>query len=555
MTVAQFDLFTDAPEREDPPPPARSGALRDYQVLSVKRVLEKLGEFSSTLLCLPTGTGKTRTASEVVAQWGGPVLWLAHRQELIDQGKRDLERYTGENYVSVEKAEQYAGRSRIVVASVQTLKGERLESFARRHDPTLIVIDEAHHAPAVSYKAILAAFPKAKVLGLTATPDRADEKAMGQVFESVAHVYEIQDAIRDKWLCDIRPVKVLVDAINLAAVRTVASDLNQGDLDAVMSVEEVLHGVVKPTLELAESRRTIMFTTSVANAHRMAEIFNRYKPGSAKAVDGATETWERRRILDEHKGGAFQYLCNVGVLTEGYDDPAVSCIGMARPTKSRALYAQCAGRGLRIFPGKSDCLLLDFVGNSGRHALVSGLDILAGKYDDETVAKAKEITERDTAVTASEALEQAAKEIEEARQREAARRAKVQGQVKYRTQAVDPFAILNVADPGKEAWAERFAVPASEKQIAALKKFGIEVPPTITKQQAMKLMGSAVGRSQHGLCTFKQLKVLQRYGIDQRNVSFAKAKNIIDALSANGWRQLPPAQMRTLMGRQPGEEG
>jgi superfamily II DNA or RNA helicase len=345
--AAQISLFGAPPPR----PVAVAEPLRPYQEAAIAAIADRFQEHRSTLLVMPTGTGKTRTFSAVAHAERGPVLVLAHREELIDQGRRALSRHTGD-LVTVEKAEQYASGSRIVMASVQTLKGERLANFARRFSPRLVIVDEAHHAVSPSYRVILDAFPDAKVLGVTATPDRADELAMGQVFDSVAFVYEIQEAIAEGYLCPIRIQRVLVDAIDLRGVKTVAGDLNQGQLDAVMSLEEVLHGVVKPTIELAGQRRTIVFTTSVDNAHRLAEIFNRYAPDSARAVDGTTAPEERARILRDHKGGAFQFLCNVGVLTEGYDDPAVSCVAMARPTKSRALYAQCAGRGLRPFPGK-----------------------------------------------------------------------------------------------------------------------------------------------------------------------------------------------------------
>jgi type I site-specific restriction endonuclease len=316
-----------------------------------------------------------------------------------------------------------------------------------------------------------------------------------------------------------------------------------------MSAEEVLHGVVRPTLELAGGRRTIVFTTSVENAHRMAEIFNRYRPESARAVDGGTDTDRRRRILADHKAGAYQFLCNVGVLTEGYDDPGVSCVAMARPTKSRSLYAQMAGRGLRILPGKDDCLLLDFAGNSGRHALASALDILAGKYDEATVAKAREIVERGEATRADEALERAAKLIEEAKAREAARRAKVKGNVRFRTEAVDPFAVLHLK-PLVDDYSERFGMTATEKQLEALKKFGIDIEPGMSRAAASQLMGSAIMRSRRGLCTFKQLKTLQRFGITDINIGFQRASEMLTAIAKNGWRL--PANMNA---REPGEEG
>ena len=477
--------------------PAEAFELRPYQEAAVIAIGEKLTEYRSTLLVMPTGTGKTRTFSAIAHIEPGPVLVLAHREELIDQGRADLKRYTGEA-VAVEKAEREAMGTRIVVASVQTLKGPRLEEFAQRHCPRLIIVDEAHHAVAPSYRAILDAFPDAKVLGVTATPDRADERAMGQVFDSVAFVYEIQQAIAEGYLCPIRVQRVLVDAIDLRAVRKVAGDFNQGELDIVMSAEEVLHGVVKPTLELAGKRRTIVFTTSVENAHRMAEIFNRYSPDSARAVDGGTETDRRRQILADHKAGRYQFLCNVGVLTEGYDDPSVSCVAMARPTTSRALYAQCAGRGLRILPGKADCLLLDFVGNSGAHSLASALDILAGNFDEPTVAKAREIAEREPGVRADEALRRAGEEIEEAKRREAERRAHIKGSVKHRTEIVlDPFAILHLKNPDNDGWDDRFGMDATEKQRATLSKWGVDLPPKLSRSAASRLIGTAIQATPH----------------------------------------------------------
>ncbi|HET6279432.1 MAG TPA: DEAD/DEAH box helicase, partial [Polyangia bacterium] len=346
---------------------ARGGVaagLRPYQVEAVQAIQDALKLTRSTLLVMATGLGKTQVFGAVTAAWPKPgrVLVLAHRDELLDQARRRLQQMTGE-YVDLEQAEFRASGARIVVGSVQTLsRPKRLERFPQDAFE-LVIVDEAHHAIAATYRRVLKWFEHAKVLGVTATPDRQDEQGMHNVFESVAYKREIEDGIKDGFLCPIRVTQIQVDKIELSAVRTTAGDLNQGDLDAVMSTEEVLHGVVDPTMKEAGDRRTIVFTTSVANAHRMAEIFNRYRIGCAQAVDGETATDKRRAILAGHKRGDFQFLVNVGVLTEGYDDPGVACVAMARPTKSRALYAQCAGRGLRIAPGKADCLLLDFVGN------------------------------------------------------------------------------------------------------------------------------------------------------------------------------------------------
>lgn len=556
--AAQIGLFApEAPVRMKPTAPERERRQpRPYQEQGIAAIAGKLAEHRSTLFVCPTGGGKTFVASTYVERHvpAAPVIWLAHREELVDQGIADLSEVVGE-FVAKEKADARALGGRLVVASVQTLKGDRLDDFKARYArPALIVVDEAHHAVAPSYRKILDAFPDAKVLGLTATPDRADERAMGQVFDSVAFVYEILDAINDGYLCPVVRQRVLVDAIDLSGVATVAGDLNQGELDTVMSLEKVLHGVVEPLIKEAGDRRTIVFSTSVENAHRMAEIINRYRPESARAVDGGTDFDQRRRILTDHKAGAYQFLCNVGVLTEGYDDPGVSCVAIARPTKSRSLYAQMAGRGLRILAGKKDCLLLDFVGKNGHHKLATALDILGGKYDEDVVAKAHELSDADDeagAMPAHELLEKAAKLIAEQKAREAARRAKVKGKVAYRTEAVDPFAILHVR-PLAEDHSARFGMTATEKQIAFLQRAGVEVPEAMSRQRASQLIGSVSKRRDLGLATFKQLKTLARYGVTDINVGFGRASEMIQAIVDNGWKL--PANLSTTTAREPGSD-
>jgi superfamily II DNA or RNA helicase len=555
----------------DAAPPAPAKARRPYQDQAIAGVQSNLATNRSTLLVLPTGTGKTFTAAEIVKGWPGQVLWCAHRTELIDQARAELTRICGE-IVTTEKAEQWGGGSRIVVASVQTLSGRcrifsddpdkkcmscgerqrqdlgacaasRLASFARRHPATLIVFDEAHHAVSPSYRAIADAFPAAKVLGLTATPDRGDERAMGQVFDSVAFVYEIQDAIRDGHLCPIRIKQVTVEGIDLAHISTVAGDLNQGELDAVMKAEAVLHGIIAPNddrdglIDLAGDRRTISFWTSVDAAHRAAEIINRYRPDSARAIDGMTATDRRKALLNDHKAGRYQQLANVGVLTEGYDDPAVSCIAMCRPTKSRALYAQCAGRGLRPFPGKVDCLLLDFVGNSGKHRLVSALDILAGKYDDEVIEKARDILEAQgmDGMLAQDALDQAQKLADAKKAREAAQRlrVKVTSGVKRRVVDVNPFAFLGVADPEADERYAGYRAEATGAQRAALDKAGVKYPEGVTKRQASALLDGMKARREAGLCTLRQSAALTKRGVDNADaLTFTDASRLMGLLGS-----------------------
>ncbi len=534
--------------------PGAGHALRPYQEAAVESVLAHLrGDARSTLVVMATGLGKTEVGVEVLARVGKRTLWLAHRDELVRQAADRIERNTGRR-PAIDKAEEMAPMlAPVVVASVQTISQDaRLARFGGPGAFALVVVDEAHHAPAASYRKVLDYYSGAKVLGLTATPDRADELAMGQVFDEVSYTYELPDAIRDGWLCPIRCQRVLCEDVRLADVGTVAGDLNQGQLDAIMRAEAVLHQVAKPTVDLAGGRRGLLFTTSIEAAHRLAEVLNRYKPDSAMALDGTTEMGERRRIIARHQRGEFQFLCNCAVFTEGYDDPGLSLIGIARPTKSRALYAQMVGRGTRNAPGKADLLLLDFVGNSGRHHLVSAVDILGGRYDDEVRA----LAERKVSDTQDpmRALEEAAREIEEERKRAAARRAGVRANVRYATQDVDPFAVLGVPDPRHID--DRFGgAPASDRQLETLAKFKVPLPATCTKRQASRLLGQLFQRIDKNLCTFRMADVLGKRGYDAREMSMTTAKRVLDALANNRWQPLSRDVRERLLERQPGEDG
>lgn len=551
-----LDLFT--PRVATAPAGVR---LRPYQQEACDRIDESLRTFRSTLASMATGTGKTTVFGEAVRRRAGRCLVLAHREELIEQASARIASQTGRQ-VSIEKADRYAPLvAQVVVASVQTLKPGRLERWPSGHFE-LVVVDEAHHAVADSYTRILKHFDTAKVLGVTATPDRGDERAMGQVFEDVAFVYDIGQAIDDDVLCKIRATQVFCDSIDLSGIKTVAGDLSADQLDAVMQTEQAIHEVVRPTLDLSGDRRTLVFTTSVALAHRMAEVFNRYRPDCARAVDGKTEAGQRKITLLDHQAGRYQFLVNVGVLTEGYDDPRIACVSMGRPTKSRALYAQMLGRGTRKAPDKADLLVLDFVGNTGRHRCMGPADVLGGKYPDDVVDRAAKAMADDPGADVLQALKDAerAARMEEAKakaEEERRLRAKGKAEVKYKAVEVDPFTILGVRDPGemgKGSWGDE---PATDKQIDLLKGKGVELK-NLTKRGASRLIGEIERRRLDGLSTFKQSRQLQRLGYDTKNMTFDQASALMSAVVANNWRRLTQQQEEAVMrtvNREPGVEG
>jgi len=542
---------------ECPVPLNDTQPLRPYQSEAVAGIRNALEANRSTLIVLPTGAGKTRVFSEVIHEWPGRVLVLAHRDELLQQAKDRIAERTGEA-VGLEQAAFFSGGQRVVVGSVQTMSQEhRLERW-RPSDFGLLVVDEAHHAPAKSYRKVLDYFAEAKVLGVTATPDRADEKAMGAVFESVAYCYEIEDAIRDHYLVPITVRSVFIDAINLTACRTVAGDLNQGDLDAAMAVEEALHGVVDATLRESGERKTLVFTTSVENSKRIAEIFNRYRAGSARSIDGKTPLDVRRGMLAAYRRHEYQYLVNCSIATEGFDCPEIGCVAMARPTKSRSLFAQMVGRGLRPAADKDDCLVLEFTGNSGKHRLASSVDILGGKYPEDEVEEAKRIVAKSAGMRADEALAAAHDAAEKRRVDEAARRADIRAKVAYRTQEFNPFDVFHMAHDKHDEWDARFGgAVASDSQLATMQKFGLDIPKGCTKQQAHRLIGTCITRINKGLASYKQIRALTKYNVDAVNMTKAHASEVMDSIAKNGWKRPSQDVFDRIIarGREPGEDG
>jgi superfamily II DNA or RNA helicase len=531
---------------------------------------------------MATGTGKTVVMGETAARWpAGRVMMLAHREELISQGAQKIGGMCNET-CGIEMAENHvvessSARPRVVMASVQSLNSQRNGRYRfEKFDPRsfgLLMIDEAHHSTAPTYRRVIDWFaknnPELRVLGVTATPDRTDEEALGQVFESVAYEYGIQDAIGDGWLVPIEQQFVHVEGLDLSQCNADKRDLKDGDVARVMQQEALLHRVVDPVVQLSGDSPTLVFAASVEHAHKMAEIFNRHKPGSAFAIDGTTDPDVRREQLKAYSRGEFQYLVNMGVFLEGFDEPRIGCVAMARPTKSRALYAQVAGRGTRPLPGvvdgidepdlrrqligqssKPSMLMLDFVGNSGRHKLVCTADILGGNESDEVVeratANAKKKSARGEKSDMREELDEAKRELEdELRQRHereriereaAAKRSQVIAHARFTKRSVNPFDIFDIV-PKREPGYFKGKRP-TEPMKAALRKFKVDEDTIagLSLCQAKEMLDLCVKRAKQGLCTVKQAKLLGKYHYPV-DMKFDDARRTIDALAANGWRR------------------
>ena len=543
--------------------------LRDYQKLASNGILEQFKEHNSTLLIIPTGGGKTCIFADIIRRMHPQrAMVLAHRSELIYQAKEKIEHVTGLE-CAIEMADLVAGatlwtQTPVIVSTVQTqVSGPEGKERFRRFDPMqfgLLIIDEAHHGTAKSYRKLIDYYRQnadLRVLGVTATPDRADEEALGQIFESVAFDYEIIDAIHAGYLVPIDQQLVKVHGLDFSAVRTTAGDLNGGDLAAIMEEEKNMQGVAGACIEIIQDKRTLVFTASVKQAETLCNIFNRHRADMAGWVCGKTDRETRRQLLKDFETGKIQVVINCGVLTEGYDNPAVEIVVMARPTKSRSLYSQMVGRGTRSLLGvidglstpsdrrtaiaasaKSALLVVDFVGNSGRHKLMTSADILGGKNSEEAIELAKtKMKERGTRVSISDVLDEAEDEIkkqrEYVRQQEEARKARLVAKAQFSMSSVDPFERYNVRYEKATEWTRKSLPPLSEKQRFVLKKHGVH-PDSITPGCGKKMLNAIFQHPTPG-----QSKVLVRYGYSL-NCTAKEASMIIDKLAANGWRKPEP---------------
>ena len=540
--------------------------LRPYQLAAADAIFKEWQDNDSTLVVMPTGGGKTILFADVIRRvFPRRALVIAHREELIFQARDKIQRVTGLN-ADVEMGEYRAdgglfGSSRVVVSTIQTQcsggdGGGRMSKF----DPQrfgVLIIDEAHHATSPTYRRVIDYYrtnPALKVLGVTATPDRADEEALGQVFQSVAFDYEVLDAIHDGWLVPIEQQMVHVEGLDYSSIRTTAGDLNGGDLAAVMEAEKNLQQMASASLTIIGQRRALVFTASVKAAEMTAEIFNRHRAEMAAWVCGKTDRDERRKVLADFAAGKIQVVCNCGVLTEGFDDPGVEVVIMGRPTKSRSLYSQMVGRSTRPLPGvvdgpetaderkaaiagsvKPSCLVVDFVGNAGKHKLVTSADILGGKVSEEALELAMARTlKAGGPVKMAEALDEAEAELQEQKRlAEAARRARLVATARFTTQTVDPFDVLHLDPVKPRGWDN--VKQLTEKQRSLLAKLGIN-PDNLSFSQGKQLISEIFRRWDGKLCSFKQAKVLRKYGYGTE-VSFTEASATIDALAKNGWRK------------------
>lgn len=514
--------------------------LRPYQEEAVAAVeREWASGHRRTLLALPTGTGKTVVFAKIVervADAGGRSLVLAHRGELLDQAADKIAGVTGLPCAVEKAASTSLGRFECVtVGSVQTMMREsRLSRFPRGlYD--CIVVDEAHHAPADSYRRILDHFGEADVLGVTATPDRADRRGLGEVFDSLAYEYSLPKAIRDGYLCPIEAQTIPLDI----DIRHVA--MQNGDWSASQlgnALDPYLDAIADAMADAGcRERRTVVFLPLVrtAGAFRDRLLERGFR---AAEVDGRSE--DRAEILAAFQEGEYDVLCNSMLLTEGWDCPSVDCIVVLRPTKSRPLYCQMVGRGTRLSPetGKGKLLLLDFLWMTGRHELCRPASLVAKSAD--VARRMAEISEEAGGpCDLMEAEEQAESDVQRAREEAVAEELR---RLRHRkARLVDPLQFeMSICDADLSSYVPEFAwqmAPVTEAQAKALERSGIDPGGVGDCGKASMILDRLSRRREAGLATPKQIRQLEQRGFLHAGTwGFEEASRMMTRLAQNGWR-------------------
>ena len=514
--------------------------LRPYQQQARDRIhAEWDAGHTRTLLVLPTGTGKTIVFASVAADQvraGDRVLILAHRGELLEQAADKLQRSTG-LVSAVEKAESTCLDSwfRVVVGSVQTLqRTARLERFPQDYFGT-IIIDEAHHAITDGYRRILDYFSGAKVLGVTATPDRGDMRNLGEVFDSLAFEYKLTDAIKEGYLCKIMAQTIPLQ-LDITSVAMSGGDYAVGDLGTAL--DPYLEQIAAEMARRCKSRKTVVFLPLIKTSQKFRDLLNTYGFRAAE-VNGQSD--DRRQVLADFDAGKYNVLCNSMLLTEGWDCPSVDCVVVLRPTKVRSLYSQMVGRGTRLSPGKTDLLLLDFLWMTDKHELCRPADLVC---EDRTVAR--QMTEHLAETGCPEDIEEAAAQASEdvVAQREEALAKQLEEQRRKEAKLVDPLQYeMSIQAEDLAGYVPAFgweAGPPSEQQTAALEKLGILPDAVESAGKAALLLDRLNKRRDEGLTTPKQIRCLEKYGFQHVGTwSFEAARHMIDRIAAQGWRGVP----------------
>lgn len=506
--------------------------LRPYQANALCAILDAFLKVDRALAVLPTGSGKTILFSHLANHFqshGHRTLILAHREELIDQAIEKLHAATG-IVADKEKANDYASlASQVVVASVQSMTNARLARWPFDHF-ALIVCDEAHHSISDSWQRVLAHF-RAKVLGVTATPDRGDKRELGEFYQVIAADIRLLDLINDGYLSKI-VVKMLPLQIDIGAVKQVAGDYDAGGLgDALVPY---LGAIAEAVKEHASFRRMLAFLPLIytsqlfINACRAIGL-------NAEHIDG--DSPDRKQKLKRFENGDTDILSNAMLLTEGYDNPYCDCILNLRVTRSRSLYSQIVGRGTRVAPGKENLLIFDFLRLSGVHPVCRPAHLVAqSESEADTIGALMDIGQNPTGDGSRQTQESGgpaaasdgghglqsefdlcglASEVTEQRHEVLRKRLDEQKRKPSKFISAEQFAIqlgdMNAAEYEPVMGWER--EPMTDKQAKALRRNRIDLATVGGKGHASRLLGIAAQHARVTPASEKQKAMMRRMGV------------------------------------------
>lgn len=510
-------------------------ALRPYQSEMCAAAESSWETHQRALIVAATGTGKTTVFTELVGRAvrnGKRAMILADRIELVEQAAERCREQIG-IAPDIEMGEHRAAsnwlsRSPVVISTVQTQRSGRGSKRREQFDPgefSLLVMDEAHQSITPTTEATLAHYAQNKslrILGVTATPDRGDKRALGRIYEHVAYRYDIIDAIDDGWLVPVHGKTIMVESLDLSVLPETKRDYTDEQIARLMEEQGPLVEVTSTLLKAVPNKRTLVFAARVAHAEAMSEILNRERPGAARVISGTTPEAIRRQTIHDFAAGKFPYLLNCAVLTTGFDSPGVECVAIARPTKSRALFAQMCGRGTRPLPGvvdgiedasarrdaieasaKQSVLILSFVGKAGGLDLVGPEDVLGGNYSDPVVRRAKQYADDGSDESIEDRLERAEAEIEKENR---IKLVQVSGDARYQARDVDLFRRGEHIEG-----TQRGAAAISEGTLKVLS--AARVPDkhirAFTPREAGRIAREIIRRRHAGLCTYRQGMMLR----------------------------------------------
>ena len=512
--------------------------LRPYQQAAHDAILEKWQEGTDRLLLvLPTGTGKTIVFAAVTndrVKQGSRVLILAHRGELLEQAADKLSKSTGLGS-ALEKADSscFGSWYRVVVGSVQTLMREkRLKKFPADYFGT-IIIDEAHHSVSDSYQKVLQHFPGAKVLGVTATPDRGDMKDLGVYFEQIAYEYTLPEAIREGYLTPIKALTIPLK-IDITQVGISQGDFKVGEVGTAL--DPYLEQIAEEMVTYCSNRKTVVFLPLIKTSQKFRDILNAHG-FSAAEVNGNSE--DRAQILQDFDAGKYNVLCNSMLLTEGWDCPSVDCIIVLRPTKVRSLYSQMVGRGTRLHEGKDHLLLLDFLWLTDRHDLCHPASLIC--EDQEIAQKMTENMAKDPgmAVDIESAEGKASEDVQ--RDREEALAKMLAEQRRKKSRLVDPLQFeMSINDLDLVNYVPPFGKdmqPPTDLQKQTLERLQINPDGVESAGKADMLINKITQRQMSSMATPRQIRQLENRGFENVGTwTFEQARRLIDWIAGNGWR-------------------